>query len=110
MPYENVTVNGKPFMVIAKNDGNGIYTANISTSSLKPGVYEIVAKAVWNAGGASRELFNFGSISVSSVPTTTTPPTTTTTTTSTSLPLAYIGIAIVVIVIIAAVAVLLRRR
>ncbi|BBG26192.1 ABC transporter substrate-binding protein [Sulfuracidifex tepidarius] len=107
MPYENVTVNGKPFMVIAKNDGNGIYTANINTSSLKPGVYEIVAKAVWNAGGASRELFNFGSIAVGAVPTTTT---TSTTTTPSSLPVVDIGIAVVAIVIIAAAVVLLRRR
>jgi hypothetical protein len=111
MPYENVTINGKPFVVMATNDGNGMYTANINTSSLKPGTYKIVAKAVWNAGGATRELFNFGSISVSpSTTTTTTVPPATTTTTSTSFPITYVVIAIVVIIIIAAAVVLLRRR
>ncbi|MUN29858.1 ABC transporter substrate-binding protein [Sulfuracidifex metallicus] len=109
MPYENVTINGKPFVVMATNDGNGVYTANINTSSLKPGTYEIVAKAVWNAGGATRELFNFGSIAVSPTTTTTVPPATTTTT-STSFPITYVIIGIVVIIIIAAAVVLLRRR
>ena len=113
--YGNVTINGKPYVVIAKNLGNGLYEATINTSALQPGLYEIVAKAVWTVNGGMREEFSYGSVEVQPVqtttvpPTTTTPPSTTTTTTPMNLGLVA-GIVVVVIIIIAVAAVLLRRK
>lgn len=127
-PYGNVTINGKPYVVIAKNMGNGIYQATINTSMLEPGVYEIVAKAIWTVNGNMREEFSYGSLNVTPTVTTTAPPPTSTTTTSTtstttptvppststttsSINLGLVaGIVILVIIIIAAAVVLLRRR
>ncbi|BFH73784.1 ABC transporter substrate-binding protein [Sulfurisphaera javensis] len=117
--YTDVTVNGKPYMVIAKNLGNGIYQATINTSMLQPGLYEIVAKAVWTVNGQMREEFSYGSLNVTPVITTTTvvPPTTTTsippttTTTTPSINVALVaGIVVVIIIIIAVAVIFLRRR
>ncbi|MEJ2776083.1 ABC transporter substrate-binding protein [Sulfolobaceae archaeon RB850M] len=111
--YSNVTINGKPYVVIAKNMGNGIYQAVINTSMLTPGVYEIVAKAVWNVNGNLREEFSYGSLNVTPVTVTTTTTTTTstsTTTTTTSINVGLIAGIVIVIIIIAAAVFLIRRR
>jgi ABC-type oligopeptide transport system substrate-binding subunit len=124
--YSNVTINGKPYVVIAKNMGNGIYQAVINASMLTPGVYEIVAKAVWNVNGNLREEFSYGSLNVTPVTVTTTTTTTTststvtttttsttstsTTTTTTSINVGLIAGIVIVIIIIAAAVFLIRRR
>ncbi|QIW23563.1 peptide ABC transporter substrate-binding protein [Sulfolobus sp. S-194] len=124
--YSNVTINGKPYVIIAKNMGNGIYQANINTSMLQPGLYEVVAKAIWTVNGQMREEYSYGSLNVTPTVTTTVPPVTTThtttsttstttvppvTTTTSSVNVALIaGIVIVIIIIIAVAIVLLRRR
>ncbi|EZQ04884.1 peptide ABC transporter substrate-binding protein [Candidatus Acidianus copahuensis] len=115
--YTNVTVNGKPLVLTAKNIGNGLYNVTIPTKDLAGGLYEIVAKAVWTVNGQSREEFDYASFAVKPVVVTTVPPVThppTTTVPVTTTPPINVGliagIVIVVIVIVAVAVVLLRRR
>jgi hypothetical protein len=88
--------------------GNGIYQAVINTSMLTPGVYEIVAKAVWNVNGNLREEFSYGSLNVTTSTTTTT--STSTTTTTAGINVGLIAGVVIVIIIIAAAVFLIRRR
>lgn len=75
----------------------GVYTSSIPTTSLSPGLYELVVNASYSAFGLNRVWYSYGALSVSpsvttSTPTTsssstvvtTTPTTTTTTPTTTS--------------------------
>ncbi|AEB95749.1 ABC transporter substrate-binding protein [Metallosphaera cuprina] len=101
--YGNATSPVKMSMIAP-----GTYMGTINTTGLKPGIYEVVSKVMWDNG--TRELFSYKSLNVtpSQVVTTTKPPTTTTTSSNTTLEI--VAGVIIVIIIVAILVVVLRRR
>ncbi|MEM4131207.1 MAG: hypothetical protein QXU14_08190 [Metallosphaera sp.] len=101
--YGNATSPVKMSMIAP-----GTYMGTINTTGLKPGIYEVVSKVMWDNG--TRELFSYKSLNVtpSQVVTTTKPPTTTTTSSNTTIEI--VAGVIIVIIIVAILVVLLRRR
>ena len=99
---------GSPISLTAGSGGT--YSASIPTSSLSPGLYEVVVNATYTFLGLQRTWFQAEGLQVgsSAISTTTTPTATnsTATTSTTTAPVDYTpyiygGIAIVVIIVIA---------
>jgi ABC-type dipeptide transport system, periplasmic component len=63
-PYGNVTVNGAQLITTMTQVSPGVYRGTLSTTGLQPGVYEVVAKAVWTVNGQQRMEYSYAELTV----------------------------------------------